>query len=194
MLTGLLIGRYQPPHLTHMEVFEFAKKQGIEKLIVVKGSADKYRIPRHPFTPWECVDMLKMYLDKSGLEYEIHVIDDVSQKIKSDNEEITEEDMERYTKYAKMLIKKIPKFDVAIIGNPTIAVPLERLGYNVIKPSGFINCSATYIRREYTLRGDRCEDLMLPEQVRYMDKHGLYKIMKEIGEIEFKKGFENEKA
>jgi len=185
MVTGLIIGRFQPPHLTHMETFEFAKKQGIDKLIVVKGSADKYRIPRHPFTPEECIDMLDMYLKRTGLEYEIHALADVSQKIKSDSEPLTETDLVAYERYAKMLINKLPPFDIAIVGNPTVKIPLERLGYKVIPPKSEMYCSATYIRKEYTLRGDRCEDLLLSEQVRYMDEKGLYKIMKEIGQKEF---------
>lgn len=186
MKTGLVIARYQPAHVSHLEVFEFAKQQGIEKLIVVKGSADKFRIPRHPFTPEECVDMAEMYLKRSGLEYEIHPLPDVSQHIKQDDEELTEDDLARYERYAKMLIAQLPAFDVAIVGNPTIGTPLQRLGYEIIKPIGRINASATYIRREYTLRGDRCEDLLLPEQVQYMDQHGLYDIMRQMGLQEFK--------
>jgi len=187
MITGLVIGRFQPPHVTHMETFEYAKRQGIDKLIVVKGSADKYRIPRHPFTPEECVDMLDMYLKRTGLAYEIHALDDVSQYIKSDSEPLTEKDIVDYERYARMLIDKLPPFDIAFVGNPTIKIPLERLGYRVIPPKSEIYCTATYIRKEYTLRGDRCEDLLLPEQVRYMDQKGLYKIMKDIGQEEFAK-------
>src|SRR3989344_8469746 len=92
-LTGLIIGRYQPPHLTHLEVFKFAKRQGIEKLLIVKGSADKYRIPRHPFTPDECIDMVEMYLKRAGLNYEIFPLEDVSQNIKQDDEELSEKDI-----------------------------------------------------------------------------------------------------
>ncbi|MCB9359275.1 hypothetical protein H6503_05050 [Candidatus Woesearchaeota archaeon] len=184
---ALVIARYQPAHISHMEVFEFAKAQGIEKLVVVKGSADKYRIPRHPFTPNECCDMVEMYLKRTGLEYEIVPMEDVSQNIKQDDEELNDDDIERYTRYAKQLIARVPGFDTAIVGNPTIGTPLERLGYRIIKPQGEINCSATYIRREYTLHNDRCEDLLLPEQVRYMDEKGLYDIMKEIGKEEFKR-------
>jgi nicotinamide mononucleotide adenylyltransferase len=186
MKTGLVIARYQPAHVSHMEVFNFAKEQGIDKLVVVKGSADKYRIPRHPFTPKECVDMVEMYLKKTGLEYVICPLDDVSQNIKQDDEELSEDDITDYIRYAKMLIDQLPPFQAAIVGNPTIGTPLKRLGYEVIQPKGEINCSATYIRREYTLRNDRCEDLLLPEQVRYMDQHGLYRVMKEIGNQEFR--------
>lgn len=186
MTSGLVIARYQPAHVTHLEVFEFAKAQGIEKLVVVKGSADKFRIPRHPFTPKECVDMLEMYLKRTGLEYVICPLADVSQNIKQDDEPLDEKDIEEYTRYAEMLIRQVPSFEIAIVGNPIIGVPLERLGYKIIAPRSRIHCSATYIRREYTLRGDRCEDLLLPEQVEYMDRNGLYDIMKEIGMQEFR--------
>ena len=185
MTTGLVIARYQPAHVTHLEVFEFAKQQGIDELVVVKGSADKYRIPRHPFTPTECVDMLDMYLKRANINYHIFALEDVSQNIKSDSEELTEQDLNNYESYAKMLISKLPKFEVALLGNPTIKIPLERLGYNVIPPRSELHCSATYIRREYTLHGDRCEDLLIPEQVAYMDRFGLYDIMKDIGLQEF---------
>jgi len=186
MKTGLIIGRYQPIHITHAEVFAMAKYIGLEKLIVIKGSSEKYRMPRHPFTPYECVDMVEMYLKRTKMDYEIFPIPDVSQNIKSDSEKLTEQDLKDYVEYAKMLISKVPRFDVAIVGNPTIAIPLQKLGYETIKPESKIKCTATYIRREYTLHNDRCEDLLLPEQVKYMDEHGLYKIMKEIGKEEFK--------
>ncbi len=187
MVTGLIIGRYQPPHMTHLEVFEFAKEQGIDKLLVIKGSSDKQRMIRHPFTPQECTDMLEMYLKRTGLEYQIFPLVDVSEHIKQDDEPLNETDIADYTRYAEMLIEALPPFDVVIAGNPTIGEPLERLGYKVIQPKGEINCSATYIRRQYTLYGDRCEDLLLPEQVDYMDRNGLYDVMKEIGLQEFKK-------
>lgn len=189
-LTGLVIARYQPPHLTHMEVFEFAKQLGIERLIVVKGSADKQRIPRHPFTPDECIDMLEMYLKRIGMKYEIYPVNDISKSVKLDNEELTEQDIKVYEQYAKKVIESVPPFDIVISGNPTIAIPFERLGYKVIKPNSEICCSSTYIRKEYSLRGDRCEDLLLPEQVEYMDMHKLYNIMKEVGEQEFKDAYE----
>jgi cytidyltransferase-like protein len=184
MTTGLIIGRYQPPHVSHLEVFEFAKKQGIEKLLVVKGSADKSRKPRHPFTSQECTDMLEMYLNRTGLEYQIFQIDDLTE-VKKDDEELTESDIIRYSRYAKMLEDTLPKFDVVIAGNPVITLPFERLGYKIMKPKGEINCSSTYIRKQYCLHGDRCEDLLLPEQVAYMDKNGLYRIMNDICKGEF---------
>ena len=61
MTTGLVIGRFQPTHISHYETFEYAKEKGIDHLIVVKGSAEKCRIPRHPFTSDECVDMLNSH-------------------------------------------------------------------------------------------------------------------------------------
>ena len=186
MTTALVIARYQPAHITHYEVFQLAKEKGIERLVVVKGSADKFRIPRHPFTPQECTDMVEMYLKRTGLEYSVYALPDVSQHIKQDDEELNEDDIADYTRYAKMLIEQLPKFEVAIIGNPTIGTPLRRLGYQVIQPTSKINCSATYIRRQYTLFGDRCEDLLLPEQVKYMDDHGLYDIIRDTGAHEFR--------
>jgi len=186
MTTGLIIARYQPAHVTHQEVMEFAKDQGVDRLVVVKGSADKFRIPRHPFMPEECTDMTRMYLERVGLPYSIHALADVSQNIKQDDEQLREEDIIEYTKFAELLVAQLPKFDVAIIANPTIGQPLARMGYPVIRPTSNIHCTATYVRREYTLHGDRCEDLLLPEQVRHMDTHNLYDVMKQIGKQEFR--------
>jgi len=186
MTTGLLIGRYQPAHITHGEVIEFVKQQGIEKLVIVKGSAQKNRIPRHPFTSSESISMLDMYLERADIEYDRFCVDDVSKNVKKDNEELTEQDLQQYEKFAKRIIELTPKFDVVATANPVIMIPFQRLGYDTITPISKTNCSSTYIRREYTLRGDRCEDLLLPEQVEFMDKKGLYDIMKKIGEEEFK--------
>lgn len=186
MITGLIIARYQPAHITHGEVFDYAKKNGVDKLVVIKGSADKQRMPRYPFTAEESTTMVDMYLKRNGIPYELIALNDVSSGgIKKDTEVLDESDLEQHIEYAQRLISQIPKFDVAILVNPSIVRPLKRLEYPILTPTSKIHCSATFIRREYTLNGDRCEDLLLPEQVKYMDEHGLYEIMARVGQEEF---------
>lgn len=57
----VLIGRFQPPHLPHLELVRFAFKQG-EKLIIVLGSDNKARDTMNPFTSAQRAEMIRSCL------------------------------------------------------------------------------------------------------------------------------------
>jgi nicotinamide-nucleotide adenylyltransferase len=58
MLIGLLIGRFQPLHLGHIEAIKFAMRQ-LSTLIIVVGSAQISYELRNPFTAGERIKMIR---------------------------------------------------------------------------------------------------------------------------------------
>ena len=65
MLIGLLIGRFQPLHLGHIEAIKFAMRQ-LSTLIIAVGSAQISYELRNPFTAGERIRMIKESLDADG--------------------------------------------------------------------------------------------------------------------------------
>ena len=56
---GLLIGRFQPIHIGHIELIKHALSN-CDKLIIVIGSDSTERTERNPFLTRERIDMIKM--------------------------------------------------------------------------------------------------------------------------------------
>ena len=69
MSIGLLIGRFQPLHLGHIESIKFAARQ-ISTLVIVVGSAQISYELRNPFTAGERITMIRntlLYIDEIDL-------------------------------------------------------------------------------------------------------------------------------
>ncbi len=64
---GLLIGRFQPFHLGHLNAVEYALEH-VDTLWIVVGSADKSHEYRNPFTAGERIEMIKSTLDAYGID------------------------------------------------------------------------------------------------------------------------------
>ena len=58
MLIGLLIGRFQPLHLGHIEAIKFALQE-LSTLVIVVGSAQISYELRNPFTAGERIKMIR---------------------------------------------------------------------------------------------------------------------------------------
>ena len=55
--TIVYIGRFQPPHLAHIQIMKQALKEG-NQLIVLVGSANQPRTIKNPFTVAERAEMI----------------------------------------------------------------------------------------------------------------------------------------
>ncbi len=66
MRVGLLVGRFQPFHLGHLEAVKYALKK-VDYLYVVVGSAQRSHERDNPFTASERIAMIKGALDASGV-------------------------------------------------------------------------------------------------------------------------------
>ena len=67
MRVGLLVGRFQPFHLGHLEAVKFALKR-VGYLYVVVGSAQRSHERDNPFTAGERITMIKSALDADGVD------------------------------------------------------------------------------------------------------------------------------
>ncbi len=67
MRVGLLVGRFQPFHLGHLEAVKYALKQ-VDYLYVVVGSAQSSHERDNPFTAAERITMVKGALDGNGVD------------------------------------------------------------------------------------------------------------------------------
>ena len=67
MRVGLLVGRFQPFHLGHLEAVRYALRQ-VDYLYVVVGSAQRSHERDNPFTAGERITMIKSALDENGVD------------------------------------------------------------------------------------------------------------------------------
>ncbi|MDE1854089.1 MAG: nicotinamide-nucleotide adenylyltransferase [Thaumarchaeota archaeon] len=67
MRVGLLVGRFQPFHLGHLEAVKYALKH-VGYLYVVVGSAQRSHERDNPFTAGERITMIKSALDGNGVD------------------------------------------------------------------------------------------------------------------------------
>jgi len=95
-MNGLLIGRFQPFHLGHLEAVNFALSK-VEQLYIGIGSSNKSHQLRNPFTVEERKQMILSSLDENILKrvsiYEIPDLDDHSKWVNSVNEIIPKYDI-----------------------------------------------------------------------------------------------------
>jgi bifunctional NMN adenylyltransferase/nudix hydrolase len=54
---GVLIGRFQPFHVSHLEIVKFALERA-EKLVIIIGSSNSARNPKNPWTADERINMI----------------------------------------------------------------------------------------------------------------------------------------
>ena len=66
-MNGLLIGRFQPFHLGHLEAVRFGLSK-VDKLFIGIGSSNKSHQERNPFTADERKEMITSSLDKKTLD------------------------------------------------------------------------------------------------------------------------------
>ncbi|MDG6937846.1 MAG: adenylyltransferase/cytidyltransferase family protein, partial [Nitrososphaerota archaeon] len=67
MRVGLLVGRFQPFHLGHLEAVKYALRE-VDYLYVVVGSAQRSHERDNPFTAGERIAMIKAALDGNGVD------------------------------------------------------------------------------------------------------------------------------
>jgi len=95
-MNGLLIGRFQPFHLGHLEAIKFALTK-VEKLWVGLGSSNKPLQKNNPFSAEERKNMILESIDES---------------IKNRIEIYFIPDLENHIKWIELIDTIVPKFDV----------------------------------------------------------------------------------
>jgi nicotinamide-nucleotide adenylyltransferase len=95
-MDGLLIGRFQPFHLGHLEALKYALTK-VDKLWIGLGSSNKPLQKNNPF---------------SAEERKIMILDSVDDSIKKRIEIYFIPDVENHIKWIELIATIVPKFDV----------------------------------------------------------------------------------
>jgi len=160
--TALLIGRFQPFHLGHLEsIKQILKECG--HLIIGIGSSQYANTIENPFSSDERCRMIKATLSDNRIpedSYEIVLVPDIHDK-------------ERWVRHAVSLC---PKFDVVYTRNRLVASLFKEQGYEVKNQSLFLGeeYNATSIRER--ISHDSSWKELLPLAV--------VKILESIGAVE----------
>jgi len=115
-MNGLLIGRFQPFHLGHLEAFRFALTQ-VDKLWIGIGSSNKPSEKNNPFTADERKDMIL-----SSIE------DSISNRI----EIFYIPDFENHMEWIKNIDLTVPSFEVVFTNDELTQVLYRKRGKKVI--------------------------------------------------------------
>jgi nicotinamide-nucleotide adenylyltransferase len=115
-MNGLLIGRFQPFHLGHLEAFRFALSK-VDKLWIGIGSSNKPSEKNNPFTADERKDMIL-----SSIE------DSISNRIKL----FYIPDFENHMEWMKNIDLIVPSFEVIFTNDDLTQTLYRRRGKQVI--------------------------------------------------------------
>lgn len=141
---GLFVGRFQPPHLGHLEVLEDIHAD-VDRLLIVVGSSQYSHSLENPFTAGERVWMLEEALRDRGLTASIVPVPDIH----------------RNALWVRHVESFTPPFDVCYMNNPLPKRLFEEEGYEV-RTFDLVDrdrYEATQIRRRM-LDGDAWRDLV----------------------------------
>lgn len=111
---GMFLGRFQPPHLGHLEVLEGIAAE-VDRLVIVIGSSQYSHTPENPFTAGERVWMLDEALVERGIHATIIPVPDIHRN------SLWVSHVETFT----------PPFDVCYMNNPLPVRLFEEAGYEV---------------------------------------------------------------
>ena len=131
-MNGLLIGRFQPFHLGHLEALQFALSK-VDKLWVGLGSSNKPTEKNNPFSAEERKTMILSSIDNSMKnKISIYFIPD----------------LDNHVKWIEKIDTIVPKFDIVFSNDPLTDHLYSKRIINVI-PIPFLNrdkLSGTNIR------------------------------------------------
>ena len=138
-MNGLLIGRFQPFHLGHLEALRFALPK-VDKLWVGLGSSNKPLQKNNPFSAEERKEMILSSIDDS---------------IKNKIEIFFIPDFENHKKWVEHIDNIIPKFDIVFTNDEMTKYLYSKLETKVL-PIPFTNRNV--------LSGTNIRDLILNDQ------------------------------
>ena len=120
MKKGLVLGRFQPFHLGHLELIKSIVNEQIEPLICI-GSAQYSHSEENPFTVDERKKMIEGVMKDLNCKYSIFGIPDIN----------------NYDLYVSHLETFVPSFDMVYSGNPIVQRLFAEAGYTVVKVNMF---------------------------------------------------------
>ncbi len=134
-MRGLMMGRFQPFHLGHLELTKQILSECDEVVIALTGSQFNY-IEKDPFTAGERIEMIHESLKEDGVDLSKCFI-------------VPIENQFNIATWASYLKSILPQFEKVYSGNDYVTMLLANSGYDVIQPK-FLdreNYNGTQIRK-----------------------------------------------
>jgi len=141
-MRGLMMGRFQPFHLGHLELVKQILKECDEVIIALTGSQFNY-IEKDPFTSGERIEMIHQSLEENDVALNRCYI-------------VSLENQLNVSTWAVYLKSSLPTFDKVYSGNGYVAMLLADSGYEVVTPNFYDRekFNATKIRKLIAKDGD----------------------------------------
>ncbi|MHA2502163.1 MAG: nicotinamide-nucleotide adenylyltransferase [Candidatus Kariarchaeaceae archaeon] len=173
---GLIIGRYQPPHLGHLAVIQHALEQ-VDEVIVGIAAAQISHTLKNPLTAGERVELMRVMLDNAGIDPKRYWI-------------VPTQDIMDNALWVAHLKRLLPRFDIFFGNNPFTDLLFSEYG---------IECRTTPMFEREKFEASRIRDLIIKQKsvedfldtdvARLLKEFGIPKRMR--GIIESDKNFEN---
>ncbi len=122
-MRGLMMGRFQPPHLGHLDLVKQILDECDEVIIALTGSQFNY-IQKDPFTSGERIEMIHQSLKENNIDLGNCYI-------------VAIENQFNVATWASYLKSSLPHFDKVYSGNDYVVMLLVDFGYSVVSPNFF---------------------------------------------------------
>lgn len=122
-MRGLMMGRFQPFHLGHLDLVKQILNECDEIIIALTGSQFNY-IEKDPFTSGERIEMIHQALGESNTDLSRCYI-------------VAIENQFNVATWASYLKSALPHFDKVYSGNEYVVMLLADSGYTVVSPKFF---------------------------------------------------------
>ena len=138
MKRGLIVGRFQPFHLGHLNALKNALKT-VDEMIIVIGSPEESFTQKNPFTLGERIEMITFTLRKENLINKCFII--------------PVQNIHENTLWVKRVQNSCPFFDIVFTNNILVKGLFEREDYFVRElVSGKGNIESKDIRKKLVVR------------------------------------------
>ena len=120
-MRGMILGRFQPFHLGHLELVNQILKDCDEVIILITSSQFNY-LKKDPFTAGERIEMIRNSLKESDLDLTKCIILAIENQF----------NIATWTSYLKTML---PHFDRVYSGNEYVQMLLKNSNIEVVKPT-----------------------------------------------------------
>ena len=156
-MRGMMMGRFQPFHLGHLDLVKQILNECDEVLITITSSQFNY-LEKDPFTAGERIDMIHASLKESDLDMDKCII-------------VALENQFNIATWASYLKSMLPHFDKVYSGNEYVKMLLSDFDIDVVTPV-FLDrekYNATKIR-SMIVSGDNWKELVPLAVSKFIDK------------------------